>query len=82
MFFGVYINESEIRFWGSASEIRFFPFFYRKRQWGTRGESGGFRGRGEKPNAKQIVKKKSEKAAKSKKKKLEKSDIFILLKMV
>ena len=37
-------QESEIRFWGSASEIRFFPdflpIFNIKRQWGTRGESG------------------------------------------
>ena len=58
---------------GIGNPIFFFDFFlifYRKQQWGTRGESG-ILGGGGKPDIKQIVKKKigekSEKAAKSKK---------------
>ena len=43
--------ESEIRFWGAASEIRFFPIFCLisniKRQWRTREESRVLGGEGE-----------------------------------
>ena len=35
--------ESEIGLWRYASEIRFFQIYHRKRQLGTRGESGVLR---------------------------------------
>ena len=49
MFFGVQIKNLKSVFGGRHRKSDFFLIFYRKRQWGTRGESGILGGGGRSP---------------------------------